>query len=151
MLVLKTLSGYAVSREDKLRAQGLDPAQFQDNSSSSSLEEARLVLDLTQSQTATPTTTPTTATPPAPATSTRGQVTMGDKPQSAAGSRGGRVAGGEEVGGGERDEGVSSTPLPPALGVPIVTHSKGSREGMPTCVGTTLPPLCIAHKWLKLS
>ena len=56
-----------------------------------------------------------------------------------AGSRGGGVAGAGSKGGGvARGRGrsgmgegdVSSTPLPPALGVPIVTHSKGKREGV---------------------
>ena len=49
-----------------------------------------------------------------------------------AGSRGGSVAGGKgrkDVWEGDGD-GVSSTPLPPALHVPIVTHSKGHREGV---------------------
>ena len=128
-----------------MRAQGLDPAQFRENSSSSSLEEPQWVLDIAHSETGTST------TPPHTATATHGQVSRGDGLQTATGSRGGGVAGAESRGGGvagagsrgwgvaggkgrkefwEGDEGVSSTPLPPALHVPIVTHSKGHGEGV---------------------
>ena len=86
----------------------------------------RLELDLTQSELGSP-------------HATRGQVTLGDQPHTSADGRGGSVAG--EVGDGE--DGVSSTPLPPALGVPIVTHSKGSKEG--TMLYSTFVFLCLYH------
>ena len=107
-------------REEKLREQGLDPEQFREGSSSS-LEEARLELDLPHSEL-------TTTAPAATATATAatsGQVTLGEQTQaSSVSSRGWGVAG------GAGPEGLSSTPLPPCLGVPIVTHSKGNKEGI---------------------
>ena len=125
-----------------MRAQGLDPALFRENSSSSSLEEPRWVLDIAHSEAGMNT------TPLHTATATRGQVSLGGLQTATgsrggsvagagsrggsvagAGSRGGSVAGGKDVWEGDGD-GVSSTPLPPALHVPIVTHSKGHREGV---------------------
>ena len=99
-------------REEKLRAQGLDPEQFRD---SNSQEEARLKLDLTQPE------------QPTPARVTCGQPTPGEPTQSSAESRRQSVAGAGV--GSDRESGVSSTPVPPCLGVPIVTHSKGRKEG----------------------
>ena len=122
-------------REEEMRAQGLDPAQFRD---SSSVEDRTLRLDLlgiTHNEVE-----PTT----------RGECISRDSRQNgqqtngtsdAVGLGGGKsklIAGlgaSDVCGVGDKDKDTpSSTPLPPPLGVPIVTHSKGRKEGVYTIV-----------------
>ena len=123
-------------REEQLRAQGLDPSQFRE---SSSFNERCLHLDL---ECGIPRETSATATRDQSTEDSR--TAVDGQPQTShvdtVGVRGGRpaaggvgVGGGCDVGGKDKDKDTpSSTPLPPSLGVPIVTHSKGSKEGNDT-------------------
>ena len=105
-------------REEQLRAQGLDPSQFRD---SNSFEEGALHLDL---ECGIP--SETTATASHGQTTEEGSRTTVDARVGGVGVAGG----GCDVGDKDKDKDTpSSTPLPPSLGVPIVTHSKGSKEG----------------------
>lgn len=115
-----------------MRAQGLDPAQFRD---SSSVEDRTLRLDLlgiTHSEVE-----PTTRGECIPRESNRnGQQTNGTSDTSDGKSKLIAGFGATDVCGvGDKDkdkDAPSSTPLPPPLGMPIVTHSKGRKEGMYT-------------------
>ena len=136
-------TSFLTYREEQLRAQGLDPSQFRE---SSSFDERCLRLDLGCGI-------------PRETTATHGQSTEDSRtavagmPQTShmdtVGVRGGRRTAVELSGVGVGDVGdkdkdkdkdtPSSTPLPPSLGVPIVTHSKGSKEGtcsLCTCIFT---------------
>lgn len=123
-----TVMYYPLSyREEEMRAQGLDPAQFRD---SSSVEERTLRLDLlgiTHSEAET-TTRGEHISRESSRSGRSGQQTNGTS--EAVGLGGGKSAGLDVCGVGDKDKDApSSTPLPPPLGVPIVTHSKGRKEG----------------------
>ena len=140
-------------REEQLRAKGLDPSQYRD--SSNSLEERGLNLDLEVSHSEVATTTTNVVS--------QGQTTMGEnsrvlRPEQSqtttelrdrfiqedseakgngVGNRGGIIRGSSRLtvtGGIVNKDYPSSTPVPPSLGVPIVTHSKRHQDGTFTSV-----------------
>lgn len=127
-------------REEQLRAKGLDPSQYRD--SSNSLEERGLNLDLEVSHSEVATTTTNVVS--------QGQTTMGEnsrvlrpeQSQTTTELRDRLIQEDSEAKGngvGNRGRGSSrltatadypsSTPVPPSLGVPIVTHSKRHQDG----------------------
>ena len=125
-------------REEKLRAQGLDPDQYKDTDST---EGRNLRLDLAGGPHCEATTTAATTD------SSGAQITVvgrPDHPQAASSHSDplrneGRSAGATVVSGGmDEKDAPSSTPLPPSLGVPIVTHAKRNQEGRCTIVCRSL-------------
>lgn len=136
-------------REEEMRAQGLDPAQFRD---SSSVDDRILRLDLLGSDIE----STTTSTRGGERNSresrqdyTAGQQVNGNSDTVGLGNGGKStlIAGfgtSDVCGVEDKDKDTpSSTPLPPPLGMPIVTHAKGRKEGMYTVLTLHMLSFCM--------
>ena len=120
-----------IEREEELKAQGLDPRQFRDPGEEHQPTEIRLILpsDQPQRDTALPAASSgRRGREAAKNVSERLQSTRQKQDRTGANSAQSKV---QLESANDRDL-PSSTPLPPPLNVPIVTHtSKASTEGQP--------------------